>query len=141
MEKYLNNPEKGIDNSSNSRMNFSTKKLSKKQTFESRNKTLRKHKNDSSSSDLIKIKKKKEKDRNNSISGNDSLLILEEIENEQKNKDPKKQKISEKRYIVDNIEDIFSKLSKEKLKLIIQKTYLYIIIFIIYKYHQKFLFY
>ena len=97
MEKYLNNPEKGIDNSSNSRMNFSTKKLSKKQTFESRNKTLRKHKNDSSSSDLIKIKKRKEKDRNNSISGNDSLLILEEIENEQKNKDPKKQKISEKR--------------------------------------------
>ena len=140
MEKYLNNPEKGIDNSSNSRMNFSTKKLSKKQTFESRNKTLRKHKNDSSSSDLIKIKKRKEKDRNNSISGNDSLLILEEIENEQKNKDPKKQKISEKRYIVDNIEDIFSKLSKEKLKLIIQETVLYLIVFIVCTYHWIFLF-
>ena len=47
---------------------------------------------------------------------------MEEIEVFKKNKKQKKQNIKEKKYIVDNIEDILSKISGEKLKLILHDS-------------------
>ena len=82
-----------------------------------------------SDSSLNNLKYKKEKI--SLSSGNRSLLIMEEIEEKKNEKIPKKNdKQKEKRYIVDNMEDIFSKISSEKLKLLIQEALLYIIVFI-----------
>ena len=52
----------------------------------------------------------------------------------------KKKEIKEKRYIVDNIDNIFSKLSEPKLKLIFQEYLLYGIVFLITTYFWIFLF-
>ena len=74
-----------------------------------------------------------------SYSVNRSLLIMEErnIE-ENKIKSPNKKK--EKRYIVDNMDNIFSKLNEPKMKLYIQEILLYIIVFNVCLYHWIFLF-
>lgn len=75
-----------------------------------------------------------------SSSANRSLLILEEKNYEEKKKKSSKQVKKEKRYIVDNIDNIFSKLNKPKLKLYIQEILLYIIVFNICIYFWIFLF-
>ena len=65
---------------------------------------------------------------------------MEEIEVFKKNKKQKKENITEKKYIVDNIEDILSKISGEKLKLILQEILLYMIVVVVCIYHWIFLF-
>ena len=75
-----------------------------------------------------------------SSSANRSLLILEEKNYEEKKKKLSKQAKKEKRYIVDNIDNIFSKLNKPKIKLYIQEILLYIIVFNICIYFWIFLF-
>ena len=66
---------------------------------------------------------------------------MEELEAEKINKSSKKnKKQKEKRYIVDNMEDILTKVSSEKLKLVIQELLLYLIVFIVCIYHWIFLF-
>ena len=131
--------QKGLDNNSNSRSKFITRKEGKKSTIESRNKFLQKKINSSSNSSLI-TKTKEEKEINNLLKDNHSLLIMEEIEVFKKNKKQKKENITEKKYIVDNIEDILSKISGEKLKLILQEILLYMIVVVVCIYHWIFLF-
>ena len=138
MEKNMNFQKKGLDNISASRINLITRKGEKKGTIESRNKNSQKN-NINSDSSLNNLKYKKEKI--SLSSGNRSLLIMEEIEEKKNEKLPKKNdKQKEKRYIVDNMEDIFSKISSEKLKLLIQEALLYIIVFMVCVYHWIFLF-
>ena len=75
-----------------------------------------------------------------SYSANRSLLLLEEINMEDKKKRAKKEKKKEKRYIVDNLDNIFTKLNEPKLKLYIQEFLLYFIVFMVCMYHWIFLF-
>ena len=140
MEKSLNFPSKGSNNNSSSKLNFIQRKDGKRSTIESRNKYSQKNKFSSNSS-LINLKNRKEKDLNSLSSINRSLLLMEELEEKKINKTSKKNKEKkEKRYIVDNMEDILSKVSSEKLKLIIQEILLYVIVFIVCVYHWIFLF-
>ena len=74
-----------------------------------------------------------------SYSANRSLLIMEERNIEEKKNKPSKKK-KEKRYIVDNLDNIFSKLNEPKIKLLIQEILLYIIVFNVCLYHWIFLF-
>ena len=133
-------PEKGLDNISNSRAKFITRKDGKKSTIESRNKIIQKKKSLSSNSSLINMKSRDEKELAHSLSNNNSLLINEELEQEKKEKKVKKQKLTEKRYIVDNMEDILSKISGEKFKLFLQELFLYLIVVVVCIYHWIFLF-
>ena len=55
-------------------------------------------------------------------------------------KNKEKEQFKEKRYIVDNIDNILSKLSKPKLKLILQEYMLYSIVFLVCTYYWMFLF-
>ena len=75
-----------------------------------------------------------------SYSANRSLLIFEERNYEEKKKRPLKDKKKEKRYIVDNLDTIFTKLNEPKIKLHIQEILLYIIVFMVCVYHWIFLF-
>ena len=75
-----------------------------------------------------------------SSSANRSLLILEERNYEERKRRPSKPKVKEKRYIVDNIDNIFTKLNQPKMKLHIQEILLYIIVFDICIYFWIFLF-
>ena len=144
MEKYLQFPDKSIEDVSDSNIKIMTRKGVKKTTNELKKRNIQKKKNISSTSSLIKIKNKKEREKeketNSYSSGNRSLLIKEEIEDEKIKKMPKIQKQKEKRYIVDNMEDILSKITSEKLKLFIQEILLYTIVFMVCVYHWIFLF-
>ena len=75
-----------------------------------------------------------------SFSANRSLLIMEERYSEEKKNKPVKEKKKEKRYIVDNIDNIFSKLNEPKIKLHIQEILLYLIVSMVCVYHWIFLF-
>ena len=142
MENNFHFPKKVLDDVSGSKLNLIPRKGGKKGTFGSRYKNLQKSGTQiTSTSSLINLKSKKDKEKTSSSSENKSLLILEEIEEEKKRKSPKKKEENkEKRYIVDNMEDILPKLSSEKIKLIIQETLLYIIVFMVCVYHWIFLF-
>ena len=83
-------------------------------------------------------KNKKTKGELDSYSVNKSLLLLEERISEEDKKVQKKVK-KEKRYIVDNLDNIFSKLSEPKLKLLIQEILLYTIVFLVCLYYWIFL--
>jgi len=83
-------------------------------------------------------KNKKTKGDLDSYSVNKSLLLLEERISEEDKKVNKKVK-KEKRYIVDNLDNIFSKLSEPKLKLLIQEILLYAIVFLVCLYYWIFL--
>ena len=133
-------PEKGLENISNSRAKFITRKDGIKSTIESRNKNMQKKKSISSNSSLINIKTRDEKELNPSLKDNNFLLIKEEQEVQKIEKKNKKQKSTEKRYIVDNMEDILSKISGEKIKLIIQEQLLYMIVVVVCIYHWILLF-
>ena len=87
-----------------------------------------------------KRNKKIYKDDIESNSANRSLLIFEEKNMEERRKRNLKEKKKEKRYIVDNIDNIFSKLNNPKIKLYIQEILLYIIVFNVCLYHWIFLF-
>ena len=87
-----------------------------------------------------KKNKKTYKDDIDSYSANKSLLIFEEKNMEERRKKKLKEKKKEKRYIVDNIDNIFSKLNTPKIKLYIQEILLYIIVFNVCLYHWIFLF-
>jgi len=83
-------------------------------------------------------KNKKTKGELDSYSVNKSLLLLEErISEERKNVKNKVKK--EKRYIVDNLDNIFAKLTEPKLKLMIQEILLYAIVFLVCIYYWIFL--
>ena len=135
-------PKKELNNVSGSRINLITRKGGKKSTIESNNKNNQKNININTTSSYIKLKSKKENEKETSSysSGNRSLLIKEELEEEKKKKLPKKEKQKEKRYIVDNMEDILSKIISEKIKLFIQEILLYIIVVMVCIYHWIFLF-
>ena len=75
-----------------------------------------------------------------SYSANRSLLIMEELYSEEKKNKPVKEKKKEKRYIVDNIDNIFSKLNEPKIKLHIQEILLYLMVSMVCVYHWIFLF-
>ena len=138
MEKNLNFTAKGLDNISSSKIDFIGRKELKKITNNTRNSQKNKF---SSNSSLINLKNKKEKEVTSLSAINRSLLIMEELEAEKINKTSKRNKIQkEKRYIVDNMEDILTKVSSEKLKLVIQELLLYLIVFIVCIYHWIFLF-
>ena len=140
MEKNSNFPSKGLDIDSSSKIDFIGRKELKKITNNTRNKNSQKNKFSSNSS-LINLKNKKEKELTSLSAINRSLLLMEELEAEKINKSSKKnKKQKEKRYIVDNMEDILTKVSSEKLKLVIQELLLYIIVFIVCIYHWIFLF-
>ena len=81
---------------------------------------------------------KKTKADLDSYSVNKSLLLLEERISEGDKKVQTKTK-KEKRYIVDNLDNIFSKLSEPKLKLLIQEYLLYYIVFLVCLYYWIFL--
>ena len=83
-------------------------------------------------------KNKKTKGELDSYSVNKSLLLLEERISEDDKKIKKKVQ-KEKRYIVDNLDNIFSKLSEPKLKLLIQEILLYTIVFLVCLYYWIFL--
>ena len=90
-------PEKGLDNISNSRAKFITRKDNKKSTIESRNKIIQKKKSLSSNSSLINMKSRDEKELAHSLSNNNSLLINEELEQKKKRKKNKKANINRKK--------------------------------------------
>ena len=106
--------------------------------------SLKKQKTESESQNNSKISSKRNKitykNDADSYSANRSLLILEERNMEDKKKNPSKPKKKEKRYIVDNLDTIFSKLNEPKIKLYIQEALLYIIVFMVCVYHWIFLF-
>ena len=81
-------------------------------------------------------RKKKE---NDFYSIDNSILLSEEKQSKEKEK-MKKKKVKEKRYIVDNIDNIISKLSKPKIKLVIQEFMLYAIVLTVCIYYWIFLF-
>ena len=114
-------------------INASIKKLSVK-----KQKTETESLNNSKTSS--KKNKRTSKGDMDSYSANRSLLIMEEINMEDKKKKSKKEKKKEKRYIVDNLDNIFAKLNEPKLKLYIQEMLLYLIVFMVCMYHWIFLF-
>ena len=141
MEEKRKNFQKKVENENHdSRTNLITRNKTKSIHMKSR-KTIQKKLNSNSS---FEKKNKKEKEKKEKISsnneGDNSLLIMEEVELEKKKKMPLKKSKKEKRYIVDNMEDILSKISKEKLKLDVQEYILYFIVFMVCVYHWIFLF-
>ena len=108
---------------------------------------LLKPKNDKEQNFSLKmIKDKSGNSRNKNRKSNDlfsldkSILIYEDTMNSEKKKKNKKEKKKQKRYIVDNIDNIISKLSEPKLKLIFQEYLLYGIICVVSIYYWIFLF-
>ena len=88
-----------------------------------------------------KRNKKANKEENDSYLANDLLLNFDENKFRKRRSKPiKLNKGKEKRYIVDNIDNILSKLNKSKIKLIIQEILLYSIVFIVLVYYWIFLF-
>ena len=84
-------------------------------------------------------KNKKNKADYDSFSVNKSLLLMDERNSiEEKNVKTKKNN-KQKKYIVDNLDNIFSKLSEPKIKLLIQETLLYAIVFLVCIYYWIFL--
>ena len=80
------------------------------------------------------------KDNKNSFMLNNSLFFDDEEEiPKTKEKKKKEEKIKEKRYIVDNIENILTKLTKPKKKLIIQEVLLHTIVLLVCIYYWIFL--
>ena len=139
------------NNSSNSRLDKEIgkegKEINKEKDKEIANTSIKK----------LSVKKKTETDSQNSktsskrnkrtfkgeldsYSANRSLLIFEERNYEEKRKRPLKDKKKEKRYIVDNLDTIFTKLNEPKIKLHIQEIILYITVFMVCVYHWIFLF-
>ena len=142
MERNSSFPQKVSEDMSGTRINFIERKGEKKGTLGSKNKNSQKIDISNSNSSLANVKSKKEREKiSSSSSRNKSLLIMEEIDEERIKKSPKKNETKkEGRYIVENMEDIFSKVSSEKLKLIIQEAILYFIVFMVCMYHWMFLF-
>jgi len=87
-----------------------------------------------------KRNKKTNKGDVDSNSANRSLLIFEDKKYEEKKSKSGKTIKKQKRYIVDNIDNIFSKLNEPKIKLLFQELLLYIIVFMVTVYHWIFLF-
>ena len=102
-----------------------------------KNISIRNNNNNENSGSSSKKNKKTRGDLD-SYSVNKSLLLLEERMSEEEKKVKKKVK-KEKRYIVDNLDNIFSKLSEPKLKLLIQEILLYAIVFLVCIYYWIFL--
>ena len=92
------------------------------------------------SGESSKRNKKTNKGDMDSNSVNRSLLILEEKNYEEKKSKSGKSIKKPKRYIVDNIDNIFSKLNEPKIKLLFQEMLLYAIVFMVTVYHWIFLF-
>ena len=127
LNKKDNNNDKDL-------LNTSVKKItSKKNKSESDS-----PKNNSGESS--KRNKKTNKGDMDSNSVNRSLLILEEKNYEEKKSKSGKSIKKPKRYIVDNIDNIFSKLNEPKIKLFFQEILLYAIVFMVTVYHWIFLF-
>ena len=99
--------------------------------------SIKNNKNNENSGSSSK-KNKKTKGELDTYSVNKSLLLLEEKISEEDKKVQKKVK-KEKRYIVDNLDNILSKLSEPKLKLLIQEILLYAIVFLVCLYYWIFL--
>lgn len=87
-----------------------------------------------------KRNKKTNKGDMDSNSANRSLLIFDDRKYEEKKSKSEKSVKKQKRYIVDNIDNIFSKLNEPKMKLVFQEFLLYIIVFMVTVYHWIFLF-
>ena len=87
-----------------------------------------------------KRNKKTNKGDMDSNSANRSLLIFDDKKYEEKKSKSGKTIKKQKRYIVDNIDNIFSKLNEPKVKLIFQEMLLYTIVFMVTVYHWIFLF-
>jgi MFS family permease len=85
----------------------------------------------------IKRMKRKESDSNNI---DKSLLFSSEIKSNENKNINKIKKIKENKYIVDNINNILSKLSNPKIKLVMQEYILLTIIFLVCLYYWIFLF-
>ena len=141
MEEKRKNFQKKVENENHdSSTNLITRNKTKSIHMKSR-KTIQKKLNSNSSFEKINKKEKEKKEKISSNNeGDNSLLIMEEVELEKKKKMPLKKSKKEKRYIVDNMEDILSKISKEKLKLDVQEYILYFIVFMVCVYHWIFLF-
>ena len=130
----LNKKKDSFNKKENEKSNISIKKLSvKKQRAENES-----FNNNSKTSS--KRNKKTFRPDMESSSANRSLLFMEEKNYEERKKRPSVQKKKEKRYIVDNIDNIFSKLNQPKMKLYIQEILLYVIVFDICIYFWIFLF-
>ena len=97
-----------------------------------------KNNNNNENSGISSKKNKKTKGELDSYSVNKSLLLLEERISEEDKKNKKKVE-KEKRYIVDNLDNIYSKLSEPKLKLLIQEILLYAVVFLVCLYYWIFL--
>ena len=69
-----------------------------------------------------------------------SLILSDEKKSFEKKQPNSLKKVKQKRYIVDTMENIISKLSKPKLKLILQEFFLYAIVFLVCLYYWIFLF-
>ena len=108
-----------------------------KNDVKEKNISLKKNNNNENSGSSSK-KNKKIKGDLDSYSVNKSLLLLEERITEE-DKEVKQKTKKEKRYIVDNLDNIFSKLSEPKLKLLIQEILLYAIVFLVCLYYWIFL--
>ena len=118
---------------SNELSNKTNKKASKDENISTKkNNTIKENissnnnNNNKKESDLLSIDK--------------SLLLFDEQPSNEKKNVKKKEKIKKKRYIVDNIDNIITKLSEPKLKLILQEYVLYGIVFLVCIYYWIFLF-
>ena len=140
MENKILFYKRTFEENSSSGINLITRKENRKITNESRNKKFQNKRKNSSNSSLIDLKNKQEKEKTSNTTENKSLLLNEELEREKMKKNPNIKIQREKRYIVDNMEDILSKISDEKIKLLIQELILYIIVSMVCIYHWIFLF-
>ena len=122
------------DGNSNAQILIPSKELLNKNYNKKEINTLKNNIINSGTSSKNKIKK------DNDLHSTDNIFILEEENSILKKKIKKKKKVKEKLYIVDNIDNIFSKFSEPKFKLIIQEYILYGIVILVCIYYWIFLF-
>ena len=122
------------DGNSNNQILIPSKEILNKNDKKKEIYTLKNNIINSGTSSENKIKK------DNDLHSIDNLFPLEEENSILKKKIKKKKNVKEKLYIVDNINNIFSKFSAPKFKLIIQEYILYGIVILVCIYYWIFLF-
>ena len=138
MKKHRNN-NIGMNRAENAESSYKEELFNKASELFQSNDSLNKNGEETNlnSNSEIKRMKRKESDSNNI---DKSLLISSEIKSIENKNNNKIKKIKENKYIVDNINNILSKLSYPKIKLIMQEYIILVIIFLVCFYYWIFLF-
>ena len=134
-----------MDNLNNSNRNY--KKLLKQNYMRKKSKQINYHENLVSSKRLLNDKSEinskdflAKKSRNDDLYSQLSLFISGEKESIERNLRKTKEKKIVKKFIVDNINNIFATIKEPKLKLLLQEKLLYFIVFLVGIYYWIFLF-